>query len=107
MMGSWLKTGVWLLALGLFGSLLAADANTFANGRRFKHLFFDDQRLFVRENLRRELGRPVPVAKYQDPCYDTPLCLSRVFVCPDGKYRMMFVQTQLLDRGVDPVRLGW
>ena len=68
----------------------------------FKYLFFDDQRLYARENLRRELGRPQAVAKYQDPDYDMPLPPAAVFKCPDGKYRMLYqvyVTRKTLNRG--------
>ena len=68
----------------------------------FKYLFFDDQRLYARENLRRELGRPEAIAAYQDPDYDMPLPPAAVFRCPDGKYRMLYqvyVTRKTLNRG--------
>lgn len=71
-------------------------------GLAFKHLFFDDQRLYARENVRRELGRPEAIAKFQDPDYDHALCLSEVFKCADGKYRMLYqpyVMRKTLSRG--------
>lgn len=58
----------------------------------FKYLFFDDQRLFVRENLERKYGKPelIEDAVYRDPWVDTSLSGTFVFRMPDGGYRMIY-----------------
>ena len=58
----------------------------------FKYLFFDDQRLFARENLVRKYGTPelIEDAFYRDPNVDMNLSGSCVFKCPDGKYHMIY-----------------
>lgn len=58
----------------------------------FKYLFFDDQRLFERTNLRREYGKPELIADsiYQDPHTDINLGGVTVFRLPDGKYHMIY-----------------
>ncbi len=58
----------------------------------FKYLFFDDQRLFVRENLERRYGHPelIEDAVWQDPWLDTSLSGTFVFRRPDGKYHMIY-----------------
>ncbi len=58
----------------------------------FKYLFFDDQRLFVRENLTRDYGESqlIEDAVYKDPWLDTTLSTGFVFRLPDGKYHMLY-----------------
>lgn len=56
----------------------------------FKYLFFDDQRLFVRENLDRRYGEPELLEVYQDPWLDTSISGVHVFKCSDGRYHMIF-----------------
>ena len=58
----------------------------------YKYLFFDDQRLFIRQNLDRKYGVPEPLADsvYKDPYLDTTLPGTCVFRRPDGKYHMIY-----------------
>lgn len=56
----------------------------------YKNLFFDDQRLFVRDNAVRDYGEPELIEIYNDgvsaPCVESPY----VFATDDGKYRMLY-----------------
>lgn len=54
-----------------------------------KQLFFDDEFLFARENVRRAYGKPEPVAVYRDGVCETVFCTGSVF-CIDGKYRLIY-----------------
>ena len=75
----------------LAAATLALAASAKVGEKGFKNLFFDDQRIFLRENLKRVMGHPEPIAAYQDPVYDTPLCSGWTFRCDDGKYRMAYM----------------
>ena len=55
-----------------------------------KQLFFDDNGLFVIDNLKREYGKYEIVATYKDPNCSTDLCTGHVFKLDDGRYRMLY-----------------
>ena len=92
-----MRKSAQIVAFAVVFAGLGASAAVGEKG--FKNLFFDDQRLFMRENLRREMGHPEPIAAYQDPDYDTPLMSGQVFKCDDGKFRMVYMV--LVDGKVD------
>ncbi len=73
-------------------SMVAVTSLQPAAAAGFKYLFFDDQRLFVRENLDREYGRPelLEDAVYRDPLVDTTLAGVYVFRMPDGQFHMIY-----------------
>lgn len=56
----------------------------------YKNLFFDDQRLFGRENLERCYGEPELVATYNDGVSFTSVEGAYVFLTDDGKYRLLY-----------------
>ena len=55
-----------------------------------KQLFFDDNNLFVRENVKRSYGHPQHVATYHDGVCSTDWCAGWVFRLDDGRYRMLY-----------------
>lgn len=58
----------------------------------YKYLFFDDQKLFVREHLQRAYGMPELLSDslYQDPHIDINLGYPNVFRAADGRYHMIY-----------------
>ncbi len=58
----------------------------------YKYLFFDDQRLYVRDGFKRCYGKPqlIPGSVYFDGHSSTDLHTSFVFRTDDGKYRMLY-----------------
>ena len=55
-----------------------------------KHLFFDDNKLFSKENVTRDYGRPELVGEYSDPAVSTDFCTGWVFRIDDGRYRLLY-----------------
>ena len=55
-----------------------------------KQLFFDDNKLFSKDNLTRKYGEVTCVAEYNDGVCSTDFCTSWVFRLDDGKYRMLY-----------------
>ena len=55
-----------------------------------KKLFFDDNGLFIIENLKRKYGSYEIAAVYRDPACSTDLCTAHVFKLDDGRYRMLY-----------------
>ncbi len=55
-----------------------------------KQLFFDDNKLFVRENVTRKYGRPQLIADYSDGSSSTDYPTGYVFRLDNGKYRMLY-----------------
>ena len=55
-----------------------------------KQLFFDDNGLFVIDNLKREYGKIEVAATYSDPACSADLCTGHVFKLDSGKYRMLY-----------------
>lgn len=55
-----------------------------------KQFFFDDQMLFVRENVTRCYGKPEIVATYNDGICSTDFITGNVFQLDDGRYRMIY-----------------
>lgn len=55
-----------------------------------KHLFFDDNRFFSKENVTRDYGRPELVGEYTDSAVSTDFCTGWVFPTEDGKYRLLY-----------------
>lgn len=55
-----------------------------------KHLFFDDNKLFSKENVTRSYGRVELVSKYRDPIASTDFCTGWVFALDGGGYRMLY-----------------
>jgi len=58
----------------------------------FSYLFFDDQKLYRRENLKRIYGMPeiIDTSVYNDGFSSTDFRTPYVFKCDDGKYRMVY-----------------
>ena len=56
----------------------------------YKHLFFDDQRLYVRQGLRREYGTPQVVGTYVDPNLSSPYGWAFAQRGPDGKVHLLY-----------------
>ncbi|NMA42974.1 MAG: hypothetical protein GX946_06295 [Oligosphaeraceae bacterium] len=56
----------------------------------FKQLFFDDQRLFARENARRIYGAPEYVGHYRDSLLNISYCWAYAIKGPDGKTHLLF-----------------
>lgn len=54
-----------------------------------KQLFFDDNKLFSKENVKRQYGRPSLIAKYRDENVSTDFCTGWVFSV-DGGYRLLY-----------------
>ena len=55
-----------------------------------KQMFFDDNGLFVIDNLKREYGKYEIAATYKDPSCSTDLCTGHIFKLDDGRYRMLY-----------------
>lgn len=55
-----------------------------------KQLFFDDTKLFGRDNVVRKYGQPELVATYSDGVCSTDHCSGYVFRLKSGKYRMLY-----------------
>lgn len=55
-----------------------------------KQLFFDDNRLFSRDNAERKYGKPERVAEYVDSVCSMDFCTGWVFLTDSGKYRMLY-----------------
>lgn len=62
----------------------------------FKQLFFDDLRLFARENARRVYGDMQLVGQYRDELLNLSYCFAYAVKAPDGKTHLLF---QGLKRG--------
>jgi len=60
----------------------------------FKQLFFDDQRLFLRENTKRHYGTPQWVGHYSDPTANTSYGWSWGVKGPDGKIHLLYFGTK-------------
>jgi hypothetical protein len=56
----------------------------------FKYLFFDDQKLFDRDNVERQMGKPSLVGLYNDGVSTTAYASPWVFKTEDGRYRMIY-----------------
>ncbi|MBR6074879.1 MAG: hypothetical protein IKP87_06205 [Victivallales bacterium] len=59
----------------------------------FKQFFFDDQRLFVRENLERAYGTTELVGTYRDHKICTSYCWAWTIKGPDGKTHLLYQGT--------------
>ena len=55
-----------------------------------KHLFFDDNRLFSKENMVRGYGRPELVGEYIDEAVSTDFCTGWVFPVDGDKFRLLY-----------------
>ena len=55
-----------------------------------KQLFFDDNKLFGRDNVVRKYGRPELISVYNDGVCSTDYCTGNVFRLDNGKYRMLY-----------------
>lgn len=55
-----------------------------------KQLFFDDNKLFGRNNVTRKYGKPQLVSVYNDGVCSTDYCTGFVFRLDNGKYRMLY-----------------
>ena len=55
-----------------------------------KQLFFDDNLLFGRDNVRRIYGEPELLATYHDGVSSTDFATGYVFRLADGRYRMLY-----------------
>ena len=55
-----------------------------------KQLFFDDNKLFSKQNVTRGYGRPVLVGEYVDEAVSTDFCTGWVFRIDEGKYRLLY-----------------
>jgi len=55
-----------------------------------KQLFFDDSKLFGRDNFVRKYGKPEIVAEYHDGISSTDYATGYVFLLDNGKYRMLY-----------------
>ncbi len=55
----------------------------------YKQLFFDDQKLLLRDNLKREYGRPevIPESVYRDA---REIQVTSMWKAPDGKYHLFY-----------------
>ncbi|MBR0457923.1 MAG: hypothetical protein IJJ26_01680 [Victivallales bacterium] len=56
----------------------------------YKHLFFDDQRLFVRQGLHREYGVPEQVGTFQDPNLTSPYGWCYALRGLDGNIHLLY-----------------
>ena len=58
----------------------------------YKYLFFDDQKLYRRENLKRCYGKPeiIESSIYHDGISSTDVRSPYVFKCDNGKFRMIY-----------------
>ena len=64
-----------------------------------KHLFFDDNKLFSKENTVRCYGRPELVGEYRDEAVSTDFCTGWVFLTEEGKYRLLYFGHSNLFKG--------
>lgn len=55
-----------------------------------KHLFFDDSKLFSKENLTRDYGKAELVGEFYDKDVSTDFCTGWVFPIDGGKYRLLY-----------------
>lgn len=55
-----------------------------------KQLFFDDNKLFSRDNVIRKYGNPKKIAEYNDGVCSTDFCTGWVFRLDNNKYRMLY-----------------
>ncbi len=55
-----------------------------------KQLFFDDNKLFGRDNVIRKYGKPEVISVYNDGVCSTDFCTGYVFRLENGKYRMLY-----------------
>lgn len=55
-----------------------------------KHLFFDDNKFFSKENVARDYGHPELVGEYVDASVSTDFCTGWVFPIDSGKYRLLY-----------------
>lgn len=55
-----------------------------------KQLFFDDNRLFSKENVTRDYGKLELVGEYKDKAVSTDFCTGWVFPIGNGKYRLLY-----------------
>ena len=55
-----------------------------------KQLFFDDSKLFGRDNVIRKYGKPQMVAEYNDGVSSNDYASGFVFMLDNGKYRMLY-----------------
>lgn len=55
-----------------------------------KQLFFDDNKLFGRDNVIRKYGVPELICEYNDGICSTDFCTGYVFLLDNGKYRMLY-----------------
>ena len=55
-----------------------------------KHLFFDDNKLFSKENVTRNYGSPELVSEYVDAAVSTDFCTGWIFSLDNGKYRLLY-----------------
>ena len=55
-----------------------------------KQFFFDDSRLFGRDNVRRVYGSLERIAEYNDGICSTDFCSGSVFRLDNGNYRMLY-----------------
>ena len=65
-----------------------------------KQLFFDDNKLFGRDNVIRKYGKPQPVATYTDGIGSTDFYTGFVFKADDNKYRMLYLAHSTEFQGV-------
>ena len=56
----------------------------------FKHLFFDDQRLYIRQGLVREYGKPEVAGTFIDPNLTSPYGWCHAAVGLDGKVHLLY-----------------
>ena len=66
----------------------------------FKQLFFDDQRLFSRENLERDYGETELVGTYRDPRLCIGYCWAWAIKGPDGRTHLLY---QGFEEGKDSI----
>ena len=55
-----------------------------------KHLFFDDNKFFSKDNVTIDYGRPELVGEYVDTSVSTDFCTGWVFPVEEGKYRLLY-----------------
>jgi len=56
-----------------------------------KQLFFDDNKLFGRNNVIRKYGMPKLINTYSDQISSTDYCTGQVFLLENGKYRLLYM----------------
>ena len=56
-----------------------------------KNLFFDDNRLFGIDNLRRDYGKPEFLAEYDDGVCSADFFTGFIFKLDDGRYRLLYM----------------